>query len=62
MLLFTDVLLLTKTQKKSEKQKVVRPPLSLERIHCAELKDGCEFYNLLYSFLLKPPPYFQAKG
>ncbi|KAB5586851.1 hypothetical protein PHYPO_G00006230 [Pangasianodon hypophthalmus] len=43
VLLFTDVLLLTKTQKKSEKQKVVRPPLSLERIHCAELKDGYSF-------------------
>ncbi|TSK34821.1 Pleckstrin homology domain-containing family G member 6 [Bagarius yarrelli] len=43
VLLFTDVLLLTKTQKKSDKQKVVRPPLSLERILCAELKDGYSF-------------------
>ncbi|XP_060726204.1 uncharacterized protein plekhg6 [Tachysurus vachellii] len=43
VLLFTDVLLLTKTQKKSDKQKVVRPPLSLDRIHCAELKDGYSF-------------------
>ncbi|KAL7874303.1 hypothetical protein SRHO_G00052730 [Serrasalmus rhombeus] len=43
VLLFTDVLLLTKTQKKSEKHKVVRPPLSLERIRCAELKDGYSF-------------------
>ncbi|XP_072534866.1 uncharacterized protein plekhg6 [Salminus brasiliensis] len=42
-LLFTDVLLLTKSQKKSEKHKVVRPPLSLERTHCAELKDGYSF-------------------
>lgn len=43
LLLFTDVLLLTKVQKKSEKQKVVRPPLSLERLHCAHLKDGNSF-------------------
>ncbi|XP_060777956.1 uncharacterized protein plekhg6 isoform X3 [Neoarius graeffei] len=43
VLLFTDVLLLTKAQKKSDKHKVVRPPLSLERIHCAELKDGYSF-------------------
>ncbi|KAG9276579.1 pleckstrin homology domain-containing family G member 6-like [Astyanax mexicanus] len=42
-LLFTDVLLLTKSQKKSEKHKVVRPPVSLERTHCAELKDGYSF-------------------
>uniref|UniRef100_A0A4W4H0S4 DH domain-containing protein n=1 Tax=Electrophorus electricus TaxID=8005 RepID=A0A4W4H0S4_ELEEL len=40
VLLFTDVLLLTKAQKKTDKQKVVHPPLELERIHCAELKDG----------------------
>ncbi|KAF5907717.1 pleckstrin homology domain-containing family G member 5-like, partial [Clarias magur] len=43
VLLFTDVLLLTKPIKKSGKHKVVRPPLSLERIHCAELKDGYSF-------------------
>ncbi|KAM9489271.1 uncharacterized protein plekhg6 [Clarias gariepinus] len=43
VLLFTDVLLLTKPLKKSGKHKVVRPPLSLERIHCAELKDGYSF-------------------
>ncbi|XP_017328625.1 uncharacterized protein plekhg6 isoform X1 [Ictalurus punctatus] len=51
LLLFTDVLLLTKTQKKSEKQKVVHPPLSLERIHCAELKDGYSFVLLEVSDL-----------
>ncbi|KAK3572097.1 hypothetical protein QTP86_022329 [Hemibagrus guttatus] len=51
VLLFTDVLLLTKTQKKSEKQKVVRPPLSLDRIHCAELKDGYSFVLLEVSDL-----------
>ncbi|RXN33428.1 pleckstrin -like protein [Labeo rohita] len=43
VLLFTDVLLMTKTQKKSEKLKVVRPPLPLERIHCIELRDGYSF-------------------
>ncbi|XP_062847641.1 pleckstrin homology domain-containing family G member 5 [Trichomycterus rosablanca] len=43
MLLFTDVLLLTKSHKKSEKQKVVRPPLSLERVRCVPLKDGFSF-------------------
>ncbi|TRY94308.1 hypothetical protein DNTS_030388 [Danionella cerebrum] len=46
VLLFTDVLLMTKTQKKSEKLKVVRPPLPLERIHCIELKDGNSFMLL----------------
>ncbi|KAI5618178.1 pleckstrin-likey domain-containing family G member 6 isoform X1 [Silurus asotus] len=51
VLLFTDVLLLTKPQKKSEKHKVVRPPLSLERIHCAELKDGYSFVILEVSDL-----------
>uniref|UniRef100_A0A8C1C3E3 Pleckstrin homology domain containing, family G (with RhoGef domain) member 6 n=2 Tax=Cyprinus carpio TaxID=7962 RepID=A0A8C1C3E3_CYPCA len=43
VLLFTDVLLMTKMQKKSDKLKVVRPPLSLERIYCIELKDGYSF-------------------
>ncbi|XP_052003357.1 pleckstrin homology domain-containing family G member 5-like isoform X2 [Xyrauchen texanus] len=43
VLLFTDVLLMTKTQKKSDKLKVVRPPLPLEKIHCIELKDGNSF-------------------
>uniref|UniRef100_A0A671N1U6 Pleckstrin homology domain containing, family G (with RhoGef domain) member 6 n=2 Tax=Sinocyclocheilus anshuiensis TaxID=1608454 RepID=A0A671N1U6_9TELE len=43
VLLFTDVLLMTKMQKKSDKLKVVRPPLPLERIYCIELKDGYSF-------------------
>ncbi|KAF4088199.1 hypothetical protein AMELA_G00079710 [Ameiurus melas] len=51
LLLFTDVLLLTKTQKKSEKQKLVCPPLSLERIRFAELKDGYSFVLLEVSDL-----------
>lgn len=41
-LLFSDVLLLTKVQKKAERLKVVRPPLALDRTYCIALKDGCE--------------------
>ncbi|KAJ8392896.1 hypothetical protein AAFF_G00071000 [Aldrovandia affinis] len=43
VLLFSDVLLVTKAQRKSEKLKVVRPPLSLDRTRCSGLKDGCSF-------------------
>uniref|UniRef100_M4AAD8 DH domain-containing protein n=1 Tax=Xiphophorus maculatus TaxID=8083 RepID=M4AAD8_XIPMA len=39
-LLFSDVLLLTKVQKKAERLKVVRPPLALDRMNCVPLKDG----------------------
>ncbi|XP_037532534.1 uncharacterized protein plekhg6 [Nematolebias whitei] len=42
-LLFSDVLLLTKVQKKAERLKVVRPPLALDRMYCYTLKDGCSF-------------------
>ncbi|XP_063734330.1 uncharacterized protein plekhg6 isoform X2 [Eleginops maclovinus] len=42
-LLFSDVLLMTKVQKKGERLKVVRPPLALDRTHCIALKDGCSF-------------------
>lgn len=41
-LLFSDVLLMTKFQKKGERLKVVRPPLALDRTCCVVLKDGCE--------------------
>ncbi|XP_041842753.1 pleckstrin homology domain-containing family G member 5 isoform X2 [Melanotaenia boesemani] len=44
-LLFSDVLLLTKIQKKGERLRVVRPPVALDRTDCISLKDG-------YSFLL----------
>ncbi|KAM4581557.1 uncharacterized protein plekhg6 [Odontesthes bonariensis] len=44
-LLFSDVLLLTKIQKKGERLKVFRPPLALDRTTCIPLKDG-------YSFLI----------
>ncbi|KAM6936738.1 uncharacterized protein plekhg6 [Lycodopsis pacificus] len=42
-LLFSDVLLMTKVQKKGERLKVVRPPLALDRTFCITLKDGCSF-------------------
>ncbi|CAG6015109.1 unnamed protein product [Menidia menidia] len=44
-LLFSDVLLLAKVQKKGERLKVFRPPVALDRTQCIPLKDG-------YSFLL----------
>ncbi|KAM9807148.1 uncharacterized protein plekhg6 isoform 2-T2 [Syngnathus typhle] len=42
-LLFSDVLLMTKVQKKAERLKVVRPPLALDRTYCIVLKDNCSF-------------------
>ncbi|CAB1456333.1 unnamed protein product [Pleuronectes platessa] len=42
-LLFSDVLLMTKVQKKGERLKVVRPPLALDRTSCIALRDGCSF-------------------
>ncbi|KAG8009974.1 Pleckstrin-like proteiny domain-containing family G member 5, partial [Nibea albiflora] len=42
-LLFSDVLLMTKVQKKGERLKVVRPPLALDKTFCIALKDGCSF-------------------
>lgn len=42
-LLFSDVLLMTKVQKKGERLKVIRPPLALDRTYCISLKDGCSF-------------------
>ncbi|XP_047454390.1 uncharacterized protein plekhg6 [Mugil cephalus] len=42
-LLFSDVLLMTKVQKKGERLKVVRAPLALDRTYCAALKDGYSF-------------------
>ena len=41
-LLFSDVLLISKVQKKVERLKVVRPPLALDRTCCVALKDGCK--------------------
>ncbi|XP_041961932.1 pleckstrin homology domain-containing family G member 6 isoform X1 [Alosa sapidissima] len=43
LLLFSDVVLVTKSQRKSEKLKVVRPPLALDRTRCSALKDGNSF-------------------
>nr|XP_033781001.1 pleckstrin homology domain-containing family G member 6 isoform X2 [Geotrypetes seraphini] len=41
--LFIDVLLITKMQKKSERCKVIRPPLLTERIVCRGLRDPNSF-------------------
>ncbi|XP_045574710.1 pleckstrin homology domain-containing family G member 6 isoform X2 [Salmo salar] len=50
-LLFSDVLLVTKVQKKAERLKVVRPPLALDRTRCNTLKDGCSFVVVEVSVL-----------
>ncbi|XP_041708591.2 uncharacterized protein LOC121542989 [Coregonus clupeaformis] len=50
-LLFSDVLLVTKVQKKAERLKVVRPPLALDRTCCVSLKDGCSFVVVEVSVL-----------
>uniref|UniRef100_A0A4W5Q454 Pleckstrin homology domain containing, family G (with RhoGef domain) member 6 n=1 Tax=Hucho hucho TaxID=62062 RepID=A0A4W5Q454_9TELE len=50
-LLFSDVLLVTKVQKKAERLKVVRPPLALDRTRCDTLKDGCSFVMVEVSVL-----------
>nr|XP_046158975.1 uncharacterized protein LOC123998105 [Oncorhynchus gorbuscha] len=50
-LLFSDVLLVTKVQKKAERLKVVRPPLALDRTRCDTLKDGCSFVVVEVSVL-----------
>uniref|UniRef100_A0A8C5AJ58 Pleckstrin homology domain containing, family G (with RhoGef domain) member 6 n=2 Tax=Gadus morhua TaxID=8049 RepID=A0A8C5AJ58_GADMO len=42
-LLFSDVLLISKVQKKVERLKVARPPLALDRTCCVPLKDGFSF-------------------
>ncbi|XP_038850611.1 uncharacterized protein LOC120048590 [Salvelinus namaycush] len=50
-LLFSDVLLVTKVQKKADRLKVVRPPLALDRTRCDTLKDGCSFVVVEVSVL-----------
>ncbi|XP_010883285.2 uncharacterized protein plekhg6 [Esox lucius] len=50
-LLFSDVLLVTKAQKKAERLKVVHPPLALDRVRCVALKDGCSFVVIEVSVL-----------
>uniref|UniRef100_A0A8C2WID5 Pleckstrin homology domain containing, family G (with RhoGef domain) member 6 n=1 Tax=Cyclopterus lumpus TaxID=8103 RepID=A0A8C2WID5_CYCLU len=52
-LLFSDVLLMTKVQKKGERLKVVRPPLALDRTYCIALKDGCDILMLAFSSVSK---------
>ncbi|XP_041797824.1 uncharacterized protein plekhg6 isoform X2 [Chelmon rostratus] len=50
-LLFSDVLLMTKVQKKGERLKVVRPPLALDRTYCIALKDGCELRSAMNVYI-----------
>ena len=39
LFLFSDVLLVTKPQRKADKAKVIRPPLMLEKLVCQPLRD-----------------------
>jgi hypothetical protein len=39
LFLFSDVLLVTKPQRKVDKAKVIRPPLMLEKLVCRPLRD-----------------------
>uniref|UniRef100_A0A2K6U0L4 Pleckstrin homology and RhoGEF domain containing G6 n=1 Tax=Saimiri boliviensis boliviensis TaxID=39432 RepID=A0A2K6U0L4_SAIBB len=43
LFLFSDVLLVTKPQRKADKAKVIRPPLMLERLVCQPLRDPHSF-------------------
>ncbi|XP_008051912.1 pleckstrin homology domain-containing family G member 6, partial [Carlito syrichta] len=43
LFLFSDVLLVTKPQRKADKAKVIRPPLMLERLVCQPLRDPSSF-------------------
>lgn len=43
LFLFSDVLLVTKPQRKVDKAKVIRPPLMLEKLVCRPLRDPHSF-------------------
>ncbi|XP_031239326.1 pleckstrin homology domain-containing family G member 6 isoform X4 [Mastomys coucha] len=43
LFLFSDVLLVTKPQRKADKAKVIRPPLMLEKLVCRPLRDPNSF-------------------
>ncbi|XP_058414985.1 pleckstrin homology domain-containing family G member 6 isoform X1 [Diceros bicornis minor] len=43
LFLFSDVLLVTKHQRKADKAKVIRPPLMLEKLVCQPLRDPSSF-------------------
>ncbi|XP_077615108.1 pleckstrin homology domain-containing family G member 6 [Crocuta crocuta] len=43
LFLFSDVLLVTKPQRKADRAKVIRPPLMLERLVCRPLRDPNSF-------------------
>ncbi|XP_063055630.1 pleckstrin homology domain-containing family G member 6 isoform X2 [Engraulis encrasicolus] len=58
LLLFTDVVLVAKGQRKSEKLKLVRPPLALDRMRCSALKDGSSFILVEVSDLSCPVSFY----
>lgn len=39
LFLFSDVLLVTKPQRRADKAKVIRPPFMLEKLVCQQLRD-----------------------
>ncbi|KAM6215105.1 pleckstrin homology domain-containing family G member 6 isoform 3-T3 [Rhynchocyon petersi] len=43
LFLFSDVLVVTKPQRKADKAKVIRPPLMLEKLVCRHLRDPSSF-------------------
>nr|XP_054299266.1 pleckstrin homology domain-containing family G member 6 isoform X4 [Pongo pygmaeus] len=51
LFLFSDVLLVTKPQRKADKAKVIRPPLMLEKLVCQPLRDpSTSFLQGVFSF------------
>lgn len=58
LFLFSDLLLVTKHQRKADKAKVIRPPFMLEKLVCQPLRD------LSMSFLRGsfPSPFLLARG
>lgn len=58
LFLFSDVLLVTKPQRKADKAKVIRPPLMLEKLVCRPLRDPS--MSLLRGHF--PSPFLLAKG
>lgn len=58
LFLFSDVLLVTKPQRKADKAKVIRPPLMLEKLVCRPLRDPS--MSLLRGHF--PSPFLLARG
>lgn len=58
LFLFSDVLLVTKHQRKADKAKVIRPPFMLEKLVCQPLRDPSMSF-LRGSF---PSPFLLTRG